>query len=849
MTVEGAPTGGTFTLTFTPPGAMSETTVPIAFDAPAEGPNSVDHALGELSALNEGLSVSGSDGGPYRVVFGGVLGGVSQPLITATSSLVPSSASVAVATVQRGGEAYDTHYHFEYVSQGQFEEAGGAGGFAKAVSTPEVDLGSGDSAEVVGRDLPVLQAGEMYRYRLVATNTSPGDPVVRGEEQTLTVPVAAEPGVEGACPNQALRAGPSANLPDCRAYEQVTPVDKEGAQEIFDYRSGIKLAADAVVGEDGDHLMVDAPVSWGSGPDAGQSPYFFSRDPGKGWVLAAGAAQPEAGLDEYAPEVLDPDLTGFGFKASSGTLGGVESPDVEFRTGAPGGPYVTVATVPRKQAEHDGEGWVAASGDYSKLILEVEDRGLVEPRTTTKSGDDPYEYAGGSLRQVNVGIGTCGARIVDGNEQTGGNGSPHAVSSDGSRVFFEAVPGSNCSEPSHLYIRVNGAETVDLGAYRFAAANAQGTEVILEKQSGVNPGLYLYQAGSAPRFLASTGLAESKNFTVSEDLNAIYFRVGIAISRYDVPAETLSLVIDTAENAQFRPQVSRDGRYYYFASRSVAGVPGGAVVPGGGQENDHKLDGSAPTQQIYRYDSVERMIECVSCASSFAPEPKLGSSFSGDSASSGPAGTPRLVFASANGEFAFFQTPAALVSADLDGEVIPEGTEGSVEHSETENSVSGDVYEWRRDGVDGCASLQGCLALITNGRGGYLNELIGTAEEGRDVFIYTSSRLVAQDQDTAGDIYDVRVDGGFPGPAPRPTECEADACSTPLAAPVDSTPASLAFSGAGNVAPEVKPAPTKTKTKKAKTKKAKGKKKKSKPRTRGKKSSKQASNGDRRGSK
>ena len=542
--------------------------------------------------------------------------------------------------------------------------------------------------------------------------------------------------------------------------------------------------------------------------------------------MAAGAAQPEAGLDEYAPEVFDPDLTGFGFKASSGTLGGVESPDVEFRTGAPGGPYVTVATVPRKQAEHDGEGWVAASGDYSKLILEVEDRGLVEPRTTTKSGDDLYEYAGGSLRQVNVGIGTCGARIVHGNEQTGGNGSPHAVSSDGSRVFFEAVPGSNCSEPSHLYIRVNGAETVDLGAYRFAAANAQGTEVILEKQSGVNPGLYLYEAGSAPRFLASTGLAESKNFTVSEDLNAIYFHAGGSVSRYDVATETLSFVIDVEEKQQFRPQVSRDGRYFYFASRVVPGVPGGAVVPGGGHEFEHKLIGSGLTVQIYRYDSVERVVECVSCASSFAPEPRLGASFSGEAAGGGPAGTPRLVFASANGEFAFFQTPAALVSADVDGEVIPEGTVGNVEHGEDENSVSGDVYEWRRDGVDGCANLQGCLALITNGRGGYLNELIGTAEEGRDVFIYTSSRLVAQDQDTAGDIYDVRVDGGFPGPAPRPTECEADACSTPLAAPVDSTPASLAFSGAGNVpaAPVSKPVvKKKTVKKKVKAKKKKRK--------------------------
>ena len=85
VTVEGAPTGGTFTLTFTPPGAMGETTVPIAFDAPAGGPNGVEHALSELPALNNGLDVTGPDGGPYRVVFfeGGVLGGVSQPLITA----------------------------------------------------------------------------------------------------------------------------------------------------------------------------------------------------------------------------------------------------------------------------------------------------------------------------------------------------------------------------------------------------------------------------------------------------------------------------------------------------------------------------------------------------------------------------------------------------------------------------------------------------------------------------------------------------------------------------------------------------------------------------------------------
>jgi hypothetical protein len=115
--------------------------------------------------------------------------------------------------------------------------------------------------------------------------------------------------------------------------------------------------------------------------------------------------------------------------------------------------------------------------------------------------------------------------------------------------------------------------------------------------------------------------------------------------------------------------------------------------------------------------------------------------------------------------------------------------------------------------------------LITDGRGGYLNLLLGSADEGRDVFIYTNSQLVLGDNDTAGDIYDVRIDGGYPPSSPAPVECEGDACSTPAAAPIDATPSSFTFSGAGNLIsePSKKPAAKSKKKKKKKVAKRKPK--------------------------
>jgi hypothetical protein len=829
ITIGGAPTGGTFTLTFD-----GQTTEPIAYNAPADGPGSVREALEALSAIGYHANIEGNPGGPYSVFFWEQLAKTAQPEIAADASGLTPSGTVTVAVTQEGGEGYDTREHFQYVSEQQFKDGSE---WEQASSTPEVDVGSGTEAKFVTADLPALTPGETYRYRIVATSTFPENPVVDGQERTITVPAPLTPEPAASCPNEALRTGASANLPDCRGYEQLTPVDKEGARDLFTY--GVAIQAGLAVGEDGEHAVLEAETDWGSGPAAGQGPYFFAREAGNRWRMTAASTQPETGVNRVHPDLFSPDLESLAFSSSFATSQVNESKEIEYKVGPPGGPYTVVANVPAAQGPQGNTnpdaGLVAASRDLSKLFFAVSDHTLLGSATGTKHGEDLYESSGGELRQVNVmgsspgsTIGACGANIVKGKEEAGEVSSVHAVSSDGSRVFFEAVPGANCSEAKHLYMRMDGESTVDIGAYRFVAANSEGTKLLLERGDLETHEIFLYDVESAtikPLLTVHGQLL----LEVSEDLSTIYFfsdeqltsdtpapSTGAFTSflyRYDVPGEKLTFV-DSVDHLE-QMKVSSDGRYLYFEARTVGGVPGG-----------HETQGYAPSE-AYRYDSGESVIQCVACASTFDPEPKLLSVFGQVGGRGGMldsrTGNPQELFASGDGDYVFFDTPSALVSSDVDGEVAPSVAPGTGAESPT-FSVSSDVYEWRKPGVDGCAHLQGCVALITNGRGGYLNLFLGTDESGRDAFIYTSSELVPQDNDSAGDIYDARVGGGTQPPPPRPVECEGDACSTPASAPNDATPSSFTFSGAGNVLQQspVKPV-VKSKRPKPKRKKPKSK--------------------------
>ena len=228
-------------------------------------------------------------------------------------------------------------------------------------------------------------------------------------------------------------------------------------------------------------------------------------------------------------------------------------------------------------------------------------------------------------------------------------------------------------------------------------------------------------------------------------------------------------------------RVTPDGEQVLFMSRApLTGYDN--TNPGCGQQ----LGGGTPVfsglcAELYMYDAATNNLRCVSCASN-------GAAVTGDARlmldrnTGGRTSDPYARNLLEDGSRAFFQTPDALVQEDSNGKV--------------------DIYQWVGGGVGGCQNPAGCVSLISSGKSAFDSFFADASEGGHDVFFTTYERLTGADTDDFVDMYDARVDGGFPEPPSPATSCEGSACQPGPSAPsLFGSPLSAAPDGKGDVVP------------------------------------------------
>ena len=354
------------------------------------------------------------------------------------------------------------------------------------------------------------------------------------------------------------------------------------------------------------------------------------------------------------------------------------------------------------------------------------------------------------------------------------------ASSDGSKVFFLTK--------TELTKEAEALGLHDVELYEYDTGAGEG-EARLVRVSRGEPGM-------------TEGAGVQNVPAVSADGSFVYFNAsgkltgaapqGGGLYGYDTVTETMMYVAPSdGYPSLHEPAHTWYGEDLLGAAPDVAGLWSSAdyytttdgrflVFPSTQNIAGYDSDG---VQELYRYDAESPLSEgvagvsdnpvCVSCDPNGSPPdgslPSVGARFARsavylDDPSARP---PRAI--SENGDYAFFDTAESLVPQDTNGKV--------------------DVYEWEAYGTrlpDGsleCAQLEGCLSLITTGEDPTDSYFLDSSPDGSNVFFGTHAKLVPQDTDEQGDLYDARVDGGFPPPSPHPP-CEGDACQTPPSPPL-----------------------------------------------------------------
>lgn len=640
------------------------------------------------------------------------------------------------------------------------------------------------------------------------------------------------------CSNAGFRVGTSANLPDCRAYEMVSPTDKNG----YDITPGNDATR-----ADGGAITYQSYGAFAGNPAGPKLDQYISARTATGWSttginIPTNPFNIGGGQDDY--EGFSPDLS----------QGVVDNGDPPVGGATPGtlNLYLWSSTNPL-QLLTPGETQANTVPDYEGASADFSQIYLTDPQALLGGADAVayglYEWKAGALSLVSVlpngtaSQGDLGSQ-TDGVNQVNGTAS-NAVSSDGSKVFWsDESAGGGALVPIYLY--ESGASTEITksqctlttgctkgsgsgvywtastdGTYAFFTSPQRLTNDSTAKPSATFGDLYTYDTATSalsdltvdPTSTDTHGADVQGVIGASSDGSSVYFVAngvlapGAAAGQCGAGAPssaTCNLYVwhsngvgggaitfiatvsnsDSGDWALVWPsvrsdysQVSPDGSSLIFTS---------VQPPASGYDN-------AGHTEIYLYNSTSNAITCVSCRGLGAGAPAQANA---NLAAHSPCGIP-------------FPGDCYIAAAPFAGpnNITADGTRVFFNSSDqltpgVVNSNVDNVFEWEADGAGSCVTVGGCVYLLSSGASPDPSEFLNATPTGGDVFILTREQLLPQDTDNNVDVYDARVGGGFPAPSggsPPPctdvTSCRGSGTSS---APMPAVAATVTFVGPGN---------------------------------------------------
>lgn len=671
------------------------------------------------------------------------------------------------------------------------------------------------------------------------------------------------------CPNEAVRAESNTNpttgepysvgLPECRAYEMVSPLETQ-EQNAAPVEGGLLVAPNgetAVYASEGDF------AGSGSNGNLGRlNDYVAQRGP-SGW-LSSGEAPPanliENPFFKGTTADFSPDLRSE--EASCGrTIANNEGngSGISCAVRASNGSWISTPTFERTNgALGEGE-TIGGSANLSRLFIQPEGPGLLSS-ATKESGI--YEIAGAStaspeLRLVNVE--NNGDALNMSSESNEGpllgdrRGHPsiegtryHAISESGETVFFTAVPAGGVQT---VYARLHASETV-------AVSNPSPSECTT--CSNPTPSAAIFQGASADGakvfFTTSQQLVDSDTDETS-DLYEYDFDKPLGENLVQLSKGGLGdLSPGAGADVEGVVRISSDGSHVYFDSpavlTAVANAAGHTAVAG--------------AENLYGVDTLTGETKFIADAPVVSAEGNCTPGIASCDIARQAQTTP-------DGQYLVFATSADLTPEDTNGGTAiyrydfatgtltwisrtalgfaprDEGLDASIAQLPgTEQGAEADIGDWNRaiseDGSTivfttaeqlqssdtnrgsdpGCGGLlqetgcdvyewhEGVVSLVSDGLDPHgiasttsvkRSNSVALSASGEDIFFFTHTSLVGQDTGILLVLYDARVDGGFPAPTPEPS-CSEESCQgTPSSAPAFETPGSQAFAGGGNLTP------------------------------------------------